>query len=99
MCLLSFSVDRTTTGRCNLNVAFVGLLIAATGLLLLTSFLFALLIKKQFPGQFKAKYSSHLMYRISSVLPELLKEFNGKTVSSISFSTLLPSTFFVILAL
>ena len=88
-----------TTGTYNfvsfiLNVAFVGLLIAATAgsvtdqshYLLLAS----LLVITQFSDQVKIRFISQLINGISNVLQKLLKCLNGTTISS-SFSIFLPS--------
>ena len=88
-----------TTGTYNfvsfiLNVAFVGLLIAATAgsvtdqshYLLLAS----LLVITQFSDQVKIRFISQLINGISNVLQKLLKCLNGTTIS-FSFSIFLPS--------
>ena len=65
--LLSSSVDKVTTRTCNfvsvvLNVAFIGLLTAATaGLASGSASHFALLVNTQFPDQIKIRFISQLM--------------------------------------
>ena len=82
-----------------LNVAFVGLLIAATaGFASGFAFLVALLVNRQFSDHAKIRFISQLINGMSSVLQKLLKCFNG-TIISASFSVLLPSNFLVILVL
>ena len=82
-----------------LNVAFVGLLTAATaGSVSRYASLVALLVITQFSDQLKIRFISQLINGISSVLQKLLKCFNGITISS-SFSVSLPSNLTVILVL
>ena len=74
---LPSSVDRVTTGTCNLasrilNVVFVGLLIA--GLSLFASF-FALLLNTQFADHVTVEDISQLISGISSVFQKVTKMF------------------------
>ena len=103
--LLSFSADKVTTGTYNfqsaiLKTAFVGLLIPATaGSASGSASLVALLVITQFSDQVRVKDTSQSINGMSSVLQKLLKYFNGTRISTLSFSTLLPSNFPVILVL
>ena len=78
-----------------LNVAFVGLLTAATAG---SASPVALLVITQFSDQVKMRLISQLINSISSVFQKLLKCFNG-TIISTSFSVLLPSNLPVMLVL
>ena len=81
-----------------LNVAFVGLLTAATAESTSRSAsLVALLVITQFSDQVKIIFISQLI-GVSSVLQKLFKCFNGKTIST-SFSVLLPSNLPIMLVL
>ena len=84
-----------------LKVAYVGLLIPATaGSASGSVSLVALVVITQFSDQVKVKDTLQLINRIFSDLKEkLLRLFNGTTISTSSFSTLLPSNFTVILVL
>ena len=82
-----------------LNVAFVGLLTAATaGSVSRYASLVALLVITQFSDQLKIRFISQLINGISSVLQKLLKYFDGTTIST-SFSVSLPSNLTVIFIL
>ena len=84
-----------------LNFAFVGLSIAATAGFSLwagTASLVTLLVNAQFSDYVKVRFISQLINDMSSALQQLLKCFNGTTIST-SFSVLLPSSFPVILVL
>ena len=82
-----------------LNVAFVGLLTAATaGSVSRSASLVALLVITQFSDQLKIRFISQLINGISSVLQKLLKYFDGTTIST-SFSVSLPSNLTVIFIL
>ena len=99
--VLSFSVDEVTTGTYNftsviLNVAFVGLLIAAIASK--SASLVALIVNTQCSDYAKIRLISLLINGMSSILQKLLKYLNGTTMSA-SFSVLLPSNFPVIFAL
>ena len=102
---MSFLADRVTTGTyifvsSILNVSFVGLLISATAVSVSGSAsLVELLVITKFSDQVRLKDTSQLINGMSSVLQKLLKYFNGTTISTSSFSTLLPSNFPVILVL
>ena len=78
-----------------LNVAFVGLLIAATAG---SASLVALLVNTQFSDHVKIRFISQLIYGMSAVLQKLLKCFNGTAISA-SFSVLLSSSFPVIVVI
>ena len=80
-----------------LNVAFVGLLIAATARFT-SGFasLVALLVNTQFSVYVKMRFISQFINGMPSVLQKLLKYFNGTTISA-SFSVSLPSNFPVML--
>ena len=98
---LSFLADKLTTGTYNLQsvilkTAFIGLLVPATAG---SASLVILLVNTQFSDQVRVKDTSQLINGMSSVLQKLLKYFNGTTISTSSFSTLLPSNFPVILDL
>ena len=84
-----------------LKVVYVGLLIPATaGSASGSVSLVALVVITQFSDQVKVKDTLQLINRIFSDLKEkLLRFFNGTTISTSSFSTLLPSNFTVILVL
>ena len=95
--LLSFSADKVTTGTYNiqpriLKITFVGLLISSTAGSASGS-------SSQFLDQVEVKDTSHLINGISNVLQKFLKYFNGTTILTSFFSTLLPSDFLVILVL
>ena len=82
-----------------LNVAFVGLLTAATaGSVSRSASLVALLVITKFSDQLKIRFISQLINGISSVLQKLLKCFNGIKISS-SISVSLSSNLTVILVL
>ena len=81
--VLSFSVDKVTTGTYNfasviLNVAFVGALVAT---LVLPAVFVLISVKTQFLDQVKIKDTSQLIKGISKVFQKLLKYFNGATIS------------------
>ena len=79
-----------------LNVAFVGLLTAATARSESGSAsLVALLVITQFSDQVKIRFISQLINGISNVLQKLHKFFNDTTIST-SFSVSLPSNLPVI---
>ena len=102
--LLLSSVDKVPTGTYNflsiiLNVAFVGLLTAATaGSASGSTSLVAYLVIIQFSDKTKIKFISQLISSLSSSFKKLLKCFNGTTIST-SFSVLLPSNLPVMLGL
>ena len=102
--LLLSSVDKVPTGTYNflsiiLNVAFVGLLTAATaGSASGSASLVAYLVIIQFSDKTKIKFISQLISSLSSSFKKLLKCFNGTTIST-SFSVLLPSNLPVMLGL
>ena len=83
---LSFSVDKITTGTYNfvsiiLNVAFVGLSVAATaGFAWGSTSLVALLVNTQFSDHVKARFISQLNNSMFSALQKLLKCFNETTI-------------------
>ena len=93
--LLSFSVDKVTTGTYNFvsfisTIASVELLTAATtGSGSGSASLVALLVITQFLDQDKIQFITQLINVISSVLQELLQYFNGTAISTF-FSVLLP---------
>ena len=84
-----------------LNVAFVGLSIAASaGFASGSASLVALRANTQFLDHVKLRFISQLINDMSSVLEKLLKCFNGTTISTaFSVLLLLPSYFHVILVL
>ena len=103
--LLSFSADKVTTETYNLQsvilkTTFVGLLIPATaGSASGSASLVALLVNTQFSDYVRFKVTSQLINGKFNDLKKLLKYFNGTTISTSSFSTLLPSKFFYIFLL
>ena len=84
--LLSFSVDKVTSGTCTfpsfiLNVAFFGAFIAViAGSESGAASLVALFTITPFSDQVKMRFISHLINGISSALQQLLKCYNGTTI-------------------
>ena len=81
--VLSFSVDKVTTGAYNfvtifLNVAFAGEIY----LCIFVISLFSNLVITQFSDQVKVKDTSQLINGIFKVLRKLLKYFNGTAIST-----------------
>ena len=79
--ILSFSVDKVTTGTYNfvsviLNIAFIG----EVSLRVFVLALFSMLVITQFSDQVKIKDTSQLINGIFKVLQKLLKYFNGTAI-------------------
>ena len=78
----------------------MGLLVAATArLALVLASLAAWLVNRYFSDHVKVKDTSQLISGMSNILQKMLKYFNGTTISTFSFSALLPSNFPVLLVL
>ena len=91
--LLSYSVDKVTTGTYNftsviLNVAFVGTFIAGLAELSTcagTAACVFISVKTQFSDHVKIRFISQLINVMSKVLQKNFKCFNGTTISTLFF--------------